>query len=139
MAANWVGPSDRETTNDALAKIEESLDETYINWSGATSYDLSSGDGIYFQTSGPDVYIEFSDQQGSAGADVDRYTTSVWGHIHTIYRDPQHDYAGSVEQQEGSGPGGPGGDQNGGPDGAPDDGGAPSADGDFGAGSERTG
>lgn len=108
VVANWVGLADEETTAAALAEIEATLDETYVNWSGATEYDMSQGDGIYFQISGPDVYIEFSDQQGSAGADVDGYTTSGWGHIHTIYRDPGNDYAGSVTQQESSGMGGPG-------------------------------
>lgn len=105
VISQWVGLGDQETTDAELAKIEASLDDTYVNWSGATEYDVTQGDGIYFQISGPDVYIEFADQAGSAGADVDGVTTSGWGHIHTIYRDPQNDYANSVEQQEGSGPG----------------------------------
>ncbi|MFE6307275.1 DUF3500 domain-containing protein [Nocardiopsis sp. NPDC057823] len=108
VVANWVGLADEETTAAALAEIEATLDETYVNWSGATEYDMSRGDGIYFQISGPDVYVEFADQQGSAGADVDGYTTSGWGHIHTVYRDPANDYAGSVTQQEATGMGGPG-------------------------------
>lgn len=105
VVSQWVGLADEETTEAELAKIKASLDDTYVNWSGATEYDMSQGDGIYFQISSPDVYIEFADQAGSAGADVDGVTTSGWGHIHTIYRDPQNDYANSVEQQEGSGPG----------------------------------
>lgn len=109
VIANWVGLSDEETTAEALAEIEATLDEIYINWSGATTYDMTSGDGIYFQISGPNVYIEFASQQGSAGAAVDGYITSGWGHIHTIYRDPTNDYAGSVTQQEGGMTGGPGG------------------------------
>lgn len=110
LIANWAGMADAETSAAALAEIESSLDETYVNWSGATEYDMSSGDGIYFQISGPDVYIEFAAQQGSAGADVDGVVTSGWGHVHTIYRDPGNDYAGSVTQQAGSGMGGgPGG------------------------------
>lgn len=103
VIANWVGLSDEETTATALAEIEATLDETYVNWSGATVYDMTQGDGIYFQISGPDVYIEFSNQQGSAGADVSGYVTSGWGHIHTIYRDPETDYAGSVTQQASTG------------------------------------
>lgn len=106
VIANWAGLADEETTSDALAKIEATLDTTYVNWSGATTYDMSQGDGIYFQISGPDVYIEFAAQQGSAGADVSGVTTSGWGHVHTIYRDPTNDYAGSATQQAGSGPGG---------------------------------
>lgn len=105
VIANWVGLADEETTSDELAQIEATLDETYINWSGATVYDMSQGSGIYFQISGPDVYIELSDQQGSAGADVDGVITAGWGHIHTIYRDPTNDYAGSVTQAASSGPG----------------------------------
>lgn len=119
LIANWAGLADEETTADALAEIEASLDETYVNWSGATEYDMSTGSGIHFQISGPDVYVEFSNQQGSAGADVDGVTTAGWGHVHSIYRNPSNDYANSVEQQESAG-------MTGGPDGqAPDDGGAP--------------
>ncbi len=109
VIAQWVGLSDEQTTAEALAEIEASLDETSVNWSGATVYDMTAGEGIRFQISGPDVYIEFADQQGSAGADVDGYTTAGWGHVHSIYRDPANDYAGSVTQQEASGMGGPGG------------------------------
>ena len=103
VIANWVGLSDEQTTEDALAKIEATLDETYINWSGATVYDMTQGDGIYFQISGPNVFIEFSNQQGSAGADVEGVITGGWGHIHTIYRDPSNDYANSVTQQAATG------------------------------------
>jgi hypothetical protein len=46
---------------------------------------MTAGAGIYFQISGPDVHIEFADQQGPAVADVDGVNTSGWGHIHTIY------------------------------------------------------
>ncbi|WP_017570409.1 DUF3500 domain-containing protein [Nocardiopsis halotolerans] len=128
VVANWVGLSDEETTDAALAEIEATLDETYVNWSGATEYDMTRGGGVHFQISGPDVYVEFANQQGSAGADVDGYTTAGWGHVHTIYRDPGNDYAGSVTQQEASGMGGPGGGAppGGAPSGEPGDGGAPS-------------
>ncbi len=124
LAANWVGMADEETTDKALAEIEATLDDTYIAWSGETTYDMTQGDGINFSISGPDVYIAFQAQQGSAGADVDGFTTSGWGHVHTIYRDPENDYAGSVTQQAaagGMGGGAPGG-------GAPGDGGPPSDD-----------
>lgn len=111
VISNWVGLADEETTETELDAIRETLDDTYINWSGATEYDTSTGDGIYFQISGPKVYIEFANQQGSAGADIDGVITAGWGHIHTIYRDPTNDYANSVTQEEASGMmgGGPGG------------------------------
>ena len=111
VIANWVGLADEETTGTELDAIRETLDDTYINCSGATEYDTSTGDGIYFQISGPKVYIEFANQQGSAGADIDGVITAGWGHIHTIYRDPTNDYANSVTQEAASGMmgGGPGG------------------------------
>lgn len=103
LAADWVGMADEETTSAALAEIEATLDDTVIAWSGETTYDMSTGDGISFSISGPDVYIAFQAQQGSAGADVDGVDTSGWGHVHTIYRDPSDDYANSVEQQAATG------------------------------------
>ena len=115
VIANWAGMADEETNAAALAKIEATLDKTYIKWSGATVYDMTTGDGISFQISGPDVYIEFAAQQGSAGADVDGVVTSGWGHVHTVYRDPNNDYAGSVEQQEAGAMGGGPGPAGGGP------------------------
>lgn len=116
VIANWVGLADEETTANALAEIEATLDDTYINWSGSTVYDMTQGDGIYFQISGPKAYVEFASQQGSAGADVSGVTTSGWGHVHTIYRDPTNDYANSVTQAAATGIGGGG---------APSDGGTP--------------
>lgn len=117
VIANWVGLADEETTSRALSEIEATLDTTHINWSGATAYDMTKGNGIHFQISGPDVYVEFAAQKGSAGADVDGVTTSGWGHVHTIYRDPTNDYAGSVTQQAatGMGAGVPGGEPGGQP------------------------
>lgn len=106
VVANWAGMADEETNASALAQIEATLDETYISWSGATTYDMTQGSGISFQISGPNVYVEFAAQQGSAGADVSDVVTSGWGHVHTIYRDPTNDYAGSVTQQAASGMGG---------------------------------
>lgn len=105
VVANWIGLTDDETTAKALAAVETTLDDTYVSWSGATTYDMTTGEGIYYLISGPNVYVELSSQQGSAGADVDGYVTAGWGHIHTIYRDPTSDYLGSVTQQAASGMG----------------------------------
>lgn len=78
---------------------------------------MSSGDGINFSVSGPNVYVGFHSQNGSAGADVSGVSTSGWGHVHTIYRGPSNDYANSVEQQAAAsgGPGGGGAPSGGGP------------------------
>ena len=135
VIANWVDLADSETTQKELDAISATLDETYINWSGATTYDTSQGKGIYFQISGPKAYIELSSQDNTAGAEIDGVSTSGWGHIHTIYRDPTNDYAGSATQQKASAPtmggGMPGGGEgpggNGGtpPNGTPPNGGTP--------------
>lgn len=129
VIANWTNLADSETTQATMDQISATLDDTYVNWSGATVYDTSQGKGIYFQISGPKVYIELASQDNDAGATVSGVQTSGWGHIHTIYRDPTNDYAGSVTQQRSSGPtnGGPGGPGagNGGPSDAPGESGAP--------------
>ncbi|WP_432561718.1 DUF3500 domain-containing protein [Kineococcus sp. SYSU DK003] len=125
LIANWAGMADEESSATTLAEIEATLDTTVVAWSGETTYDMSTGDGISFSISGSNVYVSFQAQGGSAGADVEGVTTSGWGHVHTIYRDPTNDYAGSATQQEASGMGGggaPGGEAPGGgtpPSGAP--------------------
>jgi Protein of unknown function (DUF3500) len=120
LIANWSGMADEESAAATRAEIEATIDSTVIAWSGETTYDMSTGNGINFSISGPNVYVAFQAQQGSAGADVDGVTTSGWGHVHTIYRDPTNDYANSVEQQAATGMGGgaPAG-------GSPGDGGTP--------------
>lgn len=129
LIANWSGMADAESAATTRAEIEATLDDTVVAWSGETTYDLTQGDGIDFSISGPDVYVAFQAQQGSAGADVDGVTTSGWGHVHTIYRDPTNDYAGSVEQQEATGGPGAGGGGGGAPaDGGPGGGAAPDAE-----------
>lgn len=116
LIANWSEMADDETNAATRAEIAATLDDTVIAWDGETTYDMSTGDGISFSVSGPNVYVALEAQQGSAGADVDGVSTSGWGHVHTIYRDPTNDYANSVEQQESTGMGGPG---DGGPEGGP--------------------
>lgn len=129
LIANWSETGDEESNAATRAEIEATLDETVIAWSGETTYDMDSGDGINFSISGPNVYVALEAQSGSAGADVDGVSTSGWGHVHSIYRDPSNDYGGSAEQQEASGmSGGPSGDMGDMP-GAPGEGG-PDADAD---------
>lgn len=106
LIKNYAGMADQQTWEAQKAKILATLDDTYISWSGATEYDTSIEGGIYFLISGPNVYLEFSGQSASAGADIAGELTTGWGHVHSIYRDPANDYAGSVEQGEGSGIGG---------------------------------
>lgn len=115
LIANWSGMADAESAATTRAEIEATLDDTVIAWSGETTYDISSGDGINFSISGPNVYLGFQSQNGSAGADVSGVSTSGWGHVHTIYRDPSNDYANSVEQQAASNGGGGGAPSGGGP------------------------
>lgn len=105
LISQWTSLTDDASNNATLQPIAATIDDTYVNWSGATVYDMTQGSGIYFQISGPRAYIEFASQQGSADADIPGVITSGWGHVHTIYRDPQGNYAGTVEQQQGSGAG----------------------------------
>jgi PBP1b-binding outer membrane lipoprotein LpoB len=124
LIANWSGMADEQSAATTRAEIEATLDTTVIAWSGETTYDMTTGDGINFSISGPNVYVAFQAQNGSAGADVDGVSTSGWGHVHTIYRDPTNDYADSVEQQAATGgmSGGAPGDGGTPPSGAPGNG-----------------
>lgn len=110
VVRNWAGMADDASWAAHKAAIVATMEDTYVSWSGATTYDPTTGDGIYFTISGPNVYIEFSSQDSSTGTDVDGEITAGWGHVHSIYRDPTNDYAGSVTQEASSGPGagGPG-------------------------------
>jgi predicted heme/steroid binding protein len=126
LIANWSGMADDESAAATRAEIDATLDTTVIAWTGETTYDMSTGDGISFSISGPNVYVSFQAQNGSAGADVDGVSTSGWGHVHTIYRDPTNDYADSVTQQEATGMGG---GAPGGGGGTPPNGGTPPMEG----------
>lgn len=109
LIANWAGMADEQSTAATRAAIEATLDTTVIAWTGATEYDTTTGSGISFSISGPNVYVGFQAQESSIDADIAGLNTAGWGHVHTIYRDPSNDYANSVEQQAGSGMGqGPG-------------------------------
>lgn len=109
LIANWAGMADEQSAAATRAAIEATLDSTVIAWTGATVYDTTTGNGISFSISGPNVYVGFQAQESSIGADIAGLNTAGWGHVHTIYRDPSNDYANSVEQQAGSGIGaGPG-------------------------------
>jgi hypothetical protein len=109
LIANWAGMADEQSTAAARAAIEATLDTTVIAWTGATEYDTTTGSGISFSISGPNVYVGFQAQESSIDADIAGLNTAGWGHVHTIYRDPSNDYANSVEQQAGSGMGQGGG------------------------------
>ena len=61
-----------------MDQISATLDDTYVNWSGTTVYDTSQGKGIYFQISGPKVYVELASQDNDAGATVSGVQTSGW-------------------------------------------------------------
>lgn len=76
VIANWTNLADSETTQATMDQISATLDDTYVNWSGATVYDTSQGKGIYFQISGPKVYIELASQDNDAGATVSGVQTS---------------------------------------------------------------
>ncbi|GGI42634.1 hypothetical protein GCM10010988_40020 [Cnuibacter physcomitrellae] len=97
LIGNWSEMADAQTSADARAKIEATLDDTVIAWSGATVYDMSTGDGINFSISGPNVYVAFQAQQGSAGADVAGVSTSGYerwdrGFRVGLRRRQQHDH-----------------------------------------------
>ena len=96
--AKWAGSRLRRRTPLSWPRSRHATH--VIAWSGETTYDIPAATAST-SISGPNVYVAFQAQQGSAKY-VDGISTSGWGHVHTIYRDPSNDYAGSVTQQEGS-------------------------------------
>jgi hypothetical protein len=82
---------------------EELLLEVIAQWVGLSDEQITAEALAEIEASLDETSVNWS------GADVDGYTTAGWGHVHSIYRDPANDYAGSVTPQEASGTGGPGG------------------------------
>ncbi|AFC28629.1 hypothetical protein PM3016_1715 [Paenibacillus mucilaginosus 3016] len=82
----WVKDANEELSQELLSAYlsEEALSQTYIGWSGSTSY---ADHGSYIRISGPRVWIEFVCQTGVA------YKDQI--HFHTIWRDKLADYGGS--------------------------------------------
>ncbi len=63
-------------------EIRRTLDKTYFAWWG----DSEPGSAIYFRVQGPEVLIEFANQ--NLGGDPQQ-------HLHSVYRDPSNDYGQS--------------------------------------------
>lgn len=78
LARCWIGLVQPEAAEAKLAEFKANFADTYFAWSGPTT----PGSAAYFRIHGPTVFIEFAPQ--SMGGDATN-------HIHTIYRDPQHD------------------------------------------------
>lgn len=60
-----MGITDEVTVAAALTEIEARRGETWSSCSGATAYDTTTDNGILFTISGPDLRIEFANQNHS--------------------------------------------------------------------------
>jgi len=80
LVGEWVRILGDAPASAKLAEVKSSLNETYFAWAGATT----NGSQVYFRIQGPAVFIEYATQ--NKGTD----------HIHTIFRDPNNDYAAKV-------------------------------------------
>ncbi len=80
LVGEWVRILGDAPAGAKLAEVKSSLNETYFAWAGATT----NGSQVYFRIQGPAVFIEYATQ--NKGTD----------HIHTIFRDPNNDYAAKV-------------------------------------------
>ncbi len=78
LARCWVGLVNTAAADAKLSEFKANFADTYFAWSGPTA----PGSAAYFRIHGPTVFIEYAPQ--SMGGDATN-------HIHTIYRDPQHD------------------------------------------------
>lgn len=77
----YVGRLTSDAAQDALARIERAgFEKVHFAWAGGTEM----GAPHYYRIHGPTVLIEYDDTQNDAN------------HIHTVYRDLEHDLGGDV-------------------------------------------
>ena len=77
----YVGRLTADAARDALARIERAgFEKVHFAWAGGTEM----GAPHYYRIHGPTVLIEYDDTQNNAN------------HIHTVYRDLEHDLGGDV-------------------------------------------
>jgi hypothetical protein len=77
----YVGRLTADAARDALARIERAgFEKVHFAWAGGTE----TGAPHYYRIHGPTVLIEYDDTQNNAN------------HIHTVYRDLEHDLGGDV-------------------------------------------
>lgn len=79
LVSQWSGIINEASATARLKDIESHLDDTWFAWSGPTK----PGSAAYFRVQGPTVVVEFAPQK-LGGVPMN--------HIHSIYRDPTHDY-----------------------------------------------
>jgi hypothetical protein len=82
--APWVKDADDVTATALLNYYQSQLADTYISYSGSGNFTSNSD---YARIDGPNVWIEFSCQNGVI------YQNQI--HYHTIYRDRARDYGGN--------------------------------------------
>ncbi len=85
LVSEWVGMLGDTQAAIRMADVKTGLAETWFAWSGPTTKE----GGAYFRIQGPTVVIEYAPQASrDSGGQPD--------HIHTIYRDPTHDYGAKL-------------------------------------------
>ena len=82
--APWVNDADDATAASLLSYYRSQLANTYIAYSGTGNFTSNSD---YARIDGPNVWIEFSCQNGIV------YRSQI--HYHTVYRDRARDYGGN--------------------------------------------
>jgi len=77
----YVGRMTAAAAHDALARIDRAgFEKVHFAWAGGTEM----GAPHYYRIHGPTVLIEYDDSQNNAN------------HIHTVYRDLEHDLGGDA-------------------------------------------
>lgn len=83
LIGEWTGLAGGPDARARLAEVEAGLNDTWFAWSGPTEHAPGRNGSAYYRLQGPSLVIEFSPQ--GVGGDPTM-------HVHTIYRDPRHDY-----------------------------------------------
>ncbi|MCA9573647.1 MAG: DUF3500 domain-containing protein, partial [Myxococcales bacterium] len=89
--AEWVEDADPEVAAELMAAYtaEEAFADTYVAWAGTEDAGVDADvNGTYMRIDGPRLWIELACQNGVV---IQGQT-----HYHSIYRDKQFDYGGSL-------------------------------------------
>lgn len=70
MVADWVDLTSPKSGKTVLREFTEDIDSVSVEWSGATVYDMSQGDGIGLRLKGEPGYFEFANSDWTAARSV---------------------------------------------------------------------
>jgi hypothetical protein len=82
LIAEWTGIMNQTSAAARMTQLQAELNDTWFAWSGPTNGQAGTNITAYYRIQGPHLVIEYAPQRDEPD-----------NHVHTIYRDPENDYA----------------------------------------------